>query len=118
MDWVLEKKLLAWINDEVNYSADSHERLAVSISLLMVRLAAEETTDTTQSTAISLKAFAQASLERALKELHKKNLITFVDANGSLVPGNQIPRDGKLNLSALGYVALTDKGREESAPQG
>lgn len=114
MDLELEAKLLGWIRDEVNYSADSHERLAVSIQFLMIRLACEESTDVTKSTEISLKAFAKASLERALIELYKKKLIHFVDVGGNFIADTLIPRNGRLDLKVLGYVALTNKGRVET----
>lgn len=111
MNFDLDSSLLTWM-------AEDFKGNPVPIKCLIVRMAIihkESDEDLTQSTEISLNAFDRANLYRVLRNLERKGLVVFVNANGMALsePERQSITSPDAADKVLGFVKLTDAGHVE-----
>lgn len=90
----LSTDILNWIGEESSHSVANNPGSAISIKLLILRLALKnresQDTDLTQSTELSLQAYERASLFRTLMHLNKRGFVSFVSNAGKPLAPNEI----------------------------
>jgi hypothetical protein len=118
MTTLVETELLKWIGEEGLFNKPEKGEPVIPIRLLVMRLALLNNIPNdglSKSTEMSLSSFEQIELLRLLRQLSRKNFITFFRTDGS-----ELSEQEEKNLTskavmgaALGNIGLTSTGMAE-----
>lgn len=118
MTTLVETELLKWIGEEGLLNRPSEGVPVIPIRLLVMRLALLNNIPNdglSKSTELSLSSFEQVELLRLLRQLSRKNFITFFRADGSTLSEEEERglTTKAVNGGILGNIGITQRGMVE-----